>query len=73
MSKFPAQNSFAHARAEGSCFGAVSQYFSLSGQAVSPRAAAIDLESAAFMFHMGVQDLENHQVVASRVFSDPLN
>jgi hypothetical protein len=28
----------------------------------------LDLESSAAMFHMTVRDLENHQVVASRVF-----
>ena len=26
------------------------------------------LESAAFVFHMSARDLENHQVLASRVF-----
>ena len=28
----------------------------------------LDLESAAFLFHMILRDLENHQVPASRVF-----
>jgi hypothetical protein len=28
----------------------------------------LDLESAAFLFHMITRDLENHQVPASRVF-----
>jgi hypothetical protein len=29
---------------------------------------AIHLESAAIVFHMDSYDLENHQVIASRVF-----
>jgi hypothetical protein len=33
--------------------------------------AAIYLERAAFVGHMGSQDLANRQVIASRVFSSP--
>jgi len=37
----------------------------------APSHAVFDLETAAFVFHMGGQDLGNHQVFASRVFFDP--